>query len=125
MPVIHNPYDTNHLRRELRRTMTKPEIILWSYLKHRQFLGYKFRRQHGIGRYIVDFYCPALRLAIEVDGGQHFEDDQREYDETRTNILQGLNIQVVRFANIDILQHIDGVLFALDEIVQDRRGSIS
>ena len=65
-------------RRQLRNTMPAAEVILWSKLKGRQLLGCKFRRQHGIGTFVVDFYSPEIRLAIELDGDSHFRDGARE-----------------------------------------------
>ena len=70
MGKIHNNKNQKSRRKNLRNNMTKAEIILWSKLKGKQ-LGYKFRRQHGIGKYIIDFYCPKLKLIIEVDGDVH------------------------------------------------------
>ncbi len=101
--------------------MTKPEVILWTQLKSRGCLGYKFRRQHSVGRYILDFYCHELYLAIEVDGSQHFELEALKYDQERTKYLNSLNIKVVRFTNDDILTNLNGVIDALEEIIKKRR----
>lgn len=89
--------------------MTKAEIILWSKLKGKQ-LGYKFRRQHGIGKYIVDFYCPELRLIIELDGYPHGFDTQIKKDEERQNFLESLGFIVRRYANNDIENNLNGIL---------------
>jgi len=93
--------------------MTIPEIFLWCKIKNKQ-LGYKFRRQHGIGPYIVDFYCPQLRLAIELDGSQHLESKHQIYDKKRTRYLSSLNIKVIRFLNNEILNNLDGVWMAIE-----------
>lgn len=120
MPRFHNREEYNRLRKDLRRVLTKAEVVLWYYLKGRQFHGYKFRRQHGIGRYVVDFYCPALKMAIELDGSQHYEREAKEYDREREAFLNGLGIQVVRFPNNVVIRDVRSVLAALGEIVEER-----
>ena len=71
--------------------------------------GYKFFRQYGIGFYIADFYCPRLKLVIEVDGGQHYSDEGVAYDGQREGFLRGEGIRVVRFSNLDVLKNMEGV----------------
>ncbi len=93
--------------------MTDAEIVLWSRLKGKQLYGYKFRRQHSIGKAIVDFYCPKLRLAIEVDGGQHNDEKHIKLDEERTIFLNEQNITVIRFWNHEVLKYTDDVLNAI------------
>jgi very-short-patch-repair endonuclease len=83
---------------DLRRDATEAERTLWRYLQRSQ-LGEKFRRQHRIDRYIVDFYCVKRSLAIELDGGQHFTDEEREKDALRTDVLGRYGVRVVRFSN--------------------------
>ncbi|TBR41712.1 endonuclease domain-containing protein [Marinomonas agarivorans] len=110
-------FNTKHnavLRSELRKAMTEPEQRLWYRLRNKQ-LGVKFRRQFGIGRYIVDFYCPEKRLVIEVDGDSHFSKAGLSYDSARDEYIKSLDIQVVRFTNLDVMQNIEGVLFAISE----------
>jgi very-short-patch-repair endonuclease len=94
--------------RELRAASTDAEQCLWHVLRNRNFLGYKFRRQHPVGNYILDFYCAEAALAIELDGGQHAEN--AVYDANRTNALESLGIRVLRFWNHDVLQQTDAVL---------------
>lgn len=93
--------------KELRKNQTREESLLWSKLRSNQ-LGFKFRRQHPIQNYILDFYCPSLRLAIELDGGQHQEN--KEYDQTRTKLLNSLGIKVLRFWNNELIDNLEGVL---------------
>lgn len=97
-------------RRELRNNPTYAEKFLWYELRKSQLLGRKFRRQVSIGNYIVDFYCPAEKLAIELDGERHFEEEQMKYDEKRTKYLQLFGIRVVRFENQEILYNTESVL---------------
>ena len=86
-------------RKALRNHSTAAEAILWRCLKHSQVGGLKFRRQHSIGNYIMDFYCPSLKLAIELDGNIHNDRAVHEYDEARTRFLEENEITVMRFDN--------------------------
>ncbi len=88
--------------------MTDVERLLWSRLRMKQLGGCKFRRQSPIGLYIVDFVCYQKKLIIELDGGQHAENE--DYDKKRTDWLEGQGFTVVRFWNTDVLNNIDGVL---------------
>ncbi len=102
-------YNLN-LKRRFRSEMTPAELKLWSRLRGQQFQGLKFRRQHGIGPYIVDFYCPARALVIEVDGDSHADEYQTVNDAQRAAFLNSLGLQVLRYANDDIHKNLDGVL---------------
>ena len=97
--------------RVLRKNMTDTERCLWSRLKRRQINGYKFRRQFPIGAYIADFICLEARLIIEVDGGQHAE--QTEKDKLRDKWLVSQNFHVLRFWNNEVLQETDAVVEAI------------
>ncbi len=97
-------------RRELRRNQTDAEKILWQKLRNRQLCGMKFFRQYSFEAYILDFHCPKLKLAIELDGGQHAEQEKREYDEARSEYLKTHGVTVMRFWNNEIMKNIDGVL---------------
>ena len=88
--------------RRLRRNLTPAESKLWEQLRKRRVGGFRFRRQHGIGPYIVDFYCPAARIAIEVDGGQHSEPEHCVRDSDRDRYLHSLGIRVLRFWNTEV-----------------------
>ena len=102
------------LRQRLRAESPEPEKLLWERLRQKRLAGFKFRRQYGIGRYIVDFYCPARRLAVELDGAQHAELEAKEYDKARTAYINSFNIGVLRFWNTDVMNDIDTVC---DEIL--------
>jgi len=96
------------IARQMRREPTAAEERLWQKLRHKQVLGFKFRRQHTIDRFIMDFYCGEARLVVEVDGGVHqYTQDE---DAIRQEFLESLGLRVVRFRNEDILNSIDGVL---------------
>jgi very-short-patch-repair endonuclease len=96
----------NERPRQLRRDATDAERRLWSALRDRRLRGYRFRRQHPIGRYIVDFACTEHRLIVEADGGQHAESDG---DRRRTAWLESEGWRVLRFWNNDILSNASGV----------------
>ena len=98
------------IKRRLRSNMTGPETRLWSRLRARQFQGLKFRRQHGIGPYIVDFYCPEQSLVIEVDGDSHADADQIVKDRQREKYLRSRGLRVIRYINDDIVKNLEGVL---------------
>ena len=108
-----NESEQKILRKELRSHATPAEAVLWKMLKGRNADGMKFRRQQGIGPYVLDFYCPELRLCVELDGSSH--DYKYEYDEQRTDFLQKQGIRVLRFRNDQVWQGIDSVV---DEIVR-------
>jgi len=102
MKTVNNIKSLLYRRKDLRNNSTREEILLWLQLKNSQ-IGSKFRRQHSIGGYIVDFYCPSKKLVIEIDGPSHFTKEGKEYDAVRTEFFQGLNIKVIRFTNLEIV----------------------
>jgi very-short-patch-repair endonuclease len=105
--------------RQLRKESTPSERILWRHLRNRQLANYKFRRQHEIGRYILDFYCPDKRLSVELDGGGHNYLGNRCRDEKRTTFLANQGVIVLRFWNNQVQENVSDVLqailFALDD----------
>jgi very-short-patch-repair endonuclease len=106
---IKNPRTTLEQRRELRRNQTKAEEILWNEIRARK-LGVKFRRQYGIGPYILDFYAPSIKLAIEADGGIHLKKEVQIKDRNRDAFLNRNEIRVLRFKNEEIENELDMVL---------------
>jgi very-short-patch-repair endonuclease len=101
---VRAPILTFKRARALRRKMTLPEVLLWQQLRGGKLNGLQFRRQHPIGPYIVDFYCPAARLVIEVDGRVHEDKDRLEHDRRRDEWLIGRNVRVLRICATDILR---------------------
>jgi len=99
----------------LRKSQTPKELIFWAHVKDRRFHGYKFRRQYSVGNYIADFYCPELRLVVEIDGGQHYEEKNLEYDLQRTKYFEDLGMNVKRYTNIDVKENLEG---ALDDLLE-------
>ena len=106
---IYNKIRLKPLQRSLRKNATDAERKIWSFVRNRQIEGLKFFRQYGVGDYILDFYCPETKLAIEIDGGQHDEAQQKAHDGIRTQYLNSLNIRVLRFWNNEILGNTEGV----------------
>ncbi len=106
------PYDRKLKERsqQLRLGMTAAETFLWSKIKVKQVKSHWFYRQKPVGEYIADFYCPAAKLVIEVDGGQHFSDEMIEYDSVRNEYMVSLGLRVLRFTNTEVLTNIEGVL---------------
>ncbi len=100
-------------RKSLRNNMPKPEQILWYFLRGKRLNGYKFRRQFSIGYYILDFYCPKLRLALEIDGDSHYSSDSIIYDQQRSDFLNSKNIHVLRFRNNQIFENIESVILEI------------
>ena len=98
------------LLRELRKSQTSAEGLLWELVRDRRVLGFKFRRQHQIGRYVVDFYCREAQLIIECDGGVHDRNDQWQHDRSRDLYLTQLGNRVVRFKNDQVLSNTETVL---------------
>ena len=113
LPRLHNPKVFSDRRRELRKNFTPAEALLWTGLKESKLDGKKFRRQHGIGPYIADFYCPECRVIVELDGAGHEDILQLERDDRRTAFLEKREIRVIRFENRQIFEDIEGVLDAI------------
>ena len=98
------------LARSLRSNATSAERLMWRLLRNRQLGGFKFRRQHPLGPYVLDFYCAEARLAIEIDGGQHWSEAEQQRDVCRTRYLRDRGIAVMRFSNREVLSETQGVL---------------
>jgi very-short-patch-repair endonuclease len=107
---IFNRKPLKSFRRELRNNLTPAEALLWTALQRKQLEGRKFRRQHSIGKYIVDFYCPAEKLAIELDGADHFTILGEDSDTERDNYINSLGIKVLRYENSDVENNLEAVL---------------
>ncbi len=106
----HYTKTANVNAKELRQNQTDTESILWHYFRNRGLNNIKFRRQVPIGKYIADFLCMDKKLIIELDGSQHLEDENAQYDKERTEYLTKLGYKVIRIFNNDISKNINGVL---------------
>lgn len=108
---------TKEYRQILRRTTTPTEKMLWRRLRGKQLDGLRFRQQHGYGPYVLDFYCPSLRLCIELDGNIHDEEQVRLKDKERTEFLLEQRIHVLRFRNDDVESDVEGVIERIREYI--------
>ena len=110
MTKYFNKKSEKFKRRELRKNLTKAEEILWKHLKGKQISGFRFRRQYSIDKFVIDFYCPKVKLAIELDGSGHEEDHMHIYDNHREEIIRSLEVTFLRFKNIEIFGNLEKVL---------------
>lgn len=123
MKLSNEPYNKD-FRRQLRHDMTDAERLLWKRLCRKQLDGWKFRRQHGLGDFVMDFYCPIIKLCIEVDGGIHDEPDVHQKDVRRTEFLEKQGIRVLRFKNEEIENNIDDVVNRIKEYIKSNQWNI-
>lgn len=114
MKFLKNDPWFKNTRQELRNNATRAEIALWEKLKGKK-LGIKFRRQYSFGTYVIDFYCAAIKLGIEIDGGIH--NTQKEKDDYRTRTLNQYGIRIIRFSNKEVMQDIDQVLSTINDVI--------
>ncbi len=112
---IFNTQYFKDTRRELRAKSTPEEVLVWERIRNKK-LGTRFKRQESIGHFIIDFYCPKSKLAIEIDGVQH--QNNLEYDQERTWFLNSLGIKVLRFGNDEVNQDVDVVVKRIEEALR-------
>ena len=106
---------------ELRREATEAETVLWRLLRGRRFMGVKFRRQYPVRGYVLDFYCDEAKLGIELDGGEHLDMEQANYDEERSRILdERQGIAIIRFWNSEAMNDTEKVLHKIESILTSR-----
>jgi very-short-patch-repair endonuclease len=110
-----NKLETKDFRKKLRNNATSAEAVLWNLIKNKQLSGRKFRRQHGLGKYIVDFYSSSEKLIIELDGAPHGELYQIEKDIERDNTLQGQGYRIIRFENKLVFQDPEYIIKKIKE----------
>jgi very-short-patch-repair endonuclease len=102
---------------ELRKNMTDAERLLWSKLRRKQVKNFQFYKQRIIGNYIVDFYCPSSKLIIEVDGGQHYQDEGDRRDKVRDDYMKNLGMKILRVSDREVLKNLHGVVERIYEIL--------
>lgn len=110
MTEIFNKAEQKEKRRILRNQQTQEELIFWSHVKSRRLGGFKFRRQYSIDKYVADFYCPQFLLVVEIDGGHHYEEENKQKDALRTEYFISLGLNVKRYTNVDVKKNLSGVL---------------
>jgi very-short-patch-repair endonuclease len=118
MKHFYNDRSAKEKRRTLRKNQTDSERKLWSVLRGKQLDGVKFFRQYSAGPYILDFYCPSCRLAVELDGSQHGDDNQKIRDERREKYLKQNDIFVLRFWNDEVMDNFEGVAGKIVEEIE-------
>ena len=118
--IIYSKAKQTARRKELRKVMTSAEARLWTILRNRQLQGRRFRRQHGIGKYIVDFCCPSESLVIELDGEVHNDPYQAQYDAERDRQLKELGFTVLRFETKEVFQNTEAVVSIIVSGFSDR-----
>jgi very-short-patch-repair endonuclease len=121
MNFFYNNPDLKNRRRDLRKKQTDAEKTFWFHVRNRRFHGMRFFRQYSVGPYILDFYCPEIKTAIELDGGQHNEPEGKSSDIVRTEYLKSMGINVLRFWNHEVLLEIEGVLTKMEEMCNPSR----
>ena len=118
MTKLYNKSTEKAKRQALRNNMPVAEKIIWAKLRGRQIEGCKFRRQYSIGAFVIDFYAPELKLALEIDGESHFLDGAKEYDDERQAFLEEKGTKVLRFTNEQIYHELDGVITTISQTIQ-------
>jgi very-short-patch-repair endonuclease len=108
--MLHYNQRLKNVAGYLRKNMTDAEKFLWSRIRRKQLKGYQFYRQKNIGNYIVDFYCPAAKLIVEIDGGQHYSEKGQRNDNQRDASLSDLGFTIFRFSDREVFKNIEGVI---------------
>jgi very-short-patch-repair endonuclease len=117
MTKHYNRKSQKSKRRKLRKEQTYYEKIVWIYLRNREMLGYKFRRQYSIDNHIIDFYCPKLKLAVEIDGDIHDKPEQIKYDIKRQKYLEEFGIEFVRIKNEELDSNPNKTFKKIEDII--------
>ena len=115
MTRVYNQTKEKKKRRALRRAMPSSEVLVWSKLRARQIHGRKFRRQYSVGSYVIDFYCPELKLAVEIDGDSHAGETAEIHDRQRQFFIESYHISFLRFTNSEVHENLESVLDAIAE----------
>jgi len=118
MTKHYNKSSEKEKRRKLRQNQTNAEDLVWRYLRNRQLLGYKFKRQYSVDHFVIDFYCPELKLAVELDGASHNNPEQREYDIKRQKYLEEFNIKFVRIKDEDLFGNTNQAFMKIENTIK-------
>ena len=121
MTKHYNKTTEKEKRRTLRKKQTYAEKILWQNLRNRQLLGIKFRRQYSVDHFVIDFYAPELKLAIESDGSIHELENQKEYDKARQEYLENFGITFIRITNDELLGNPNKAFEKIEEKIKRLR----
>ncbi len=121
MTIHYNKTSEKVNRKKLRANSTEAENILWEHLRDKKLSGLKFKRQYSIDQFVVDFYCPKLKLAVELDGKIHLKKEVKNHDENRDGYLSEFGIKILRIKNEVILNEIDKALEIINEKIEEIR----
>jgi very-short-patch-repair endonuclease len=121
MTQLYNRALEKEKRQKLRNNMTKAEKMLWDKIKGKQIESCKFRRQYSVAQFIIDFYCPELKLAIEIDGESHFQEDAVKYDQQRQIFIESAGIIFLRFTNNEVFENLNSILEIITEKIRELR----
>ncbi len=124
MTKHYNKPNEKEKRRKLRKNQTYVEKIVWIYLRDRRLLGYKFKRQYSVDYYVIDFYCPELKFAIELDGECHDPPEQKEYDAKRQKYLEDYGIEFIRITNDELLGNPNKAFERIENAIKARKARI-
>ncbi len=122
MTQYFNKAKEREKQRRLRNDMPAAEAVVWSRLRRKQVCGCKFRSQYNVGSYVLDFYCPALKLTVEINGDSHFVADANDYDQQRQAFIESFGIRFLRFTNKQVYENLEGVLQTIYWVAQGGRG---
>ncbi|MEH1871159.1 endonuclease domain-containing protein [Nostoc sp.] len=122
MTKLYNKNSEIDKRRHLRQNITKAEKMIWDKIRDRQLENCKFRRQYSVDKFVINFYSSELKLAIEIDGESHFQEDAAEYDKARQEFIESARIKFIRFTNNDVYANLSGVLESIAQNIRNLRG---
>jgi very-short-patch-repair endonuclease len=121
MTQLYNKASEKEKRQRLRNNMSPAEKVIWAVLRNRQIEDCKFRRQYSIGAFVIDFYAPELKLALEIDGDSHFQAGAIAYDKERQSFLESKGTQILRFTNQQVYEDLDSVTEAIAQTIRGLR----
>jgi len=125
MTKSYNKPQLKNRRRELRRIQTATEEVVWLQIRNRKLLGLKFKRQYSIDKYVVDFYCPEHKIALEIDGSIHLLDEIKEYDKKRQKHLETFGITFIRVQNVEIESNSEKAFTMIEDEIKEIINSLS
>jgi len=123
MTKLYNLTELKQRRRNLRKNQPSPETLVWNVIRNRQISGCKFKRQYSIGTFIVDFYCPEIKLAIEIDGDNHYLQGVAIKDHSRQIYLEKFGIAFLRFTNLEVSSNLEGVAEVIGQFIAELKTS--
>ncbi|MEO8894180.1 MAG: endonuclease domain-containing protein [Coleofasciculaceae cyanobacterium] len=121
MTKLFNKTTEKSKRRQLRQNMTKAEALIWQKLRCKQIENCKFRNQYSVDRFVLDFYSPEIKLAIEIDGESHFQEGAGQYDNERQIYIESAGIKFLRVTNNQVYENMNGVLETIVHKIQELR----